>query len=38
MRIGRHGIMVEIYEGQIRKLEARKAGDDEDDVAELSGS
>jgi hypothetical protein len=25
MRIGRHGIMVEIYEGQIKRLEARVA-------------
>ncbi len=34
MRIGWHGILVEIYEGQIHKLEARTAGDDKDDVAE----
>ncbi|KAI0276971.1 hypothetical protein BGY98DRAFT_1097794 [Russula aff. rugulosa BPL654] len=34
IRIGRHGIMVEIYEGQIKRLEARVGGDDDEDVAE----
>ncbi|KAL5531494.1 hypothetical protein ACEPAG_4371 [Sanghuangporus baumii] len=34
MRIGRHGIMVGIYEGQIKRLEARVSGDDDEDVAE----
>ncbi|KIJ12527.1 hypothetical protein PAXINDRAFT_163883 [Paxillus involutus ATCC 200175] len=34
MRIRRHGIMVGIHEGQIKKLEVRVGGDDEDDVAE----
>ena len=34
LRIGRHGIMVEIYKGQIEKLEVRVDGDDESDVAE----
>jgi hypothetical protein len=30
MRIGRHGIMVEIYKEQIRRLEAREGGDEEE--------
>ncbi|KAH8108684.1 hypothetical protein DFH11DRAFT_1862160 [Phellopilus nigrolimitatus] len=34
MRIGHSGVMVEIYEGQIKRLEARVCGDDEEDVAE----
>lgn len=34
LRIGRHGIMVDIYERDIAKLEARAKGDDDDDVAE----
>ncbi|KAJ7077374.1 hypothetical protein B0H15DRAFT_861665 [Mycena belliarum] len=34
LRIGRHGIMVEIYGRNITKLEARVKGDDEEDVAE----
>ena len=34
LRIGRHGIMVGIYKGQIEKLEVRVDGDDESDVAE----
>ena len=34
IRIGRHGIVVEIYEGQIKRLKARLDGDEEDDVAE----
>ena len=34
LRIGRHGIMVEIHEGQIQRLKARAGGDDEDGVAE----
>jgi hypothetical protein len=34
MRIGGHGIMVEIYEGQIQRLEARVGGNDDEDVAE----
>ena len=33
MHIGRHGIIVEIYE-QIKRLEVRVAGDEEEDVAE----
>jgi hypothetical protein len=32
IRIGRHGIMMEIYERQIEKLEERAAGDDEEDA------
>ncbi|KAG8729944.1 hypothetical protein FRC10_003284 [Ceratobasidium sp. 414] len=34
MRIGRHGVMVGIYEGQVKKLEARVGGNDEEDAAE----
>jgi hypothetical protein len=34
IRIGRHGIMVEIYEEQIKRLKARLDDDDEDDVSE----
>jgi hypothetical protein len=34
MCIGRHGIMVGIYEGRIKRLEARVGGNDEEDVAE----
>lgn len=34
IRIDRHGIMVEIYEGQIKRLELRSYGGDEDDIAE----
>jgi hypothetical protein len=34
MRIRRHGIMVGIYERQIKMLEARVGGDDEEDAAE----
>ena len=34
LRIGRQGIMVGIYKGQIEKSEARVDGDDESDVAE----
>ncbi|KAI0760742.1 hypothetical protein C8Q74DRAFT_251673 [Fomes fomentarius] len=34
LRIGRHGIMVEIYGRNIAKLEARVKGSDEKDVAE----
>lgn len=33
MRIGRHNIMVEIYEGEITKSTLRTTGEDEDDVA-----
>ena len=32
IRIGEHGTMVEIYEVQIKKLEERAAGDDEEDA------
>ncbi|KAI0027327.1 hypothetical protein K488DRAFT_61930, partial [Vararia minispora EC-137] len=38
MRIGRHGIMAAIYEGQIKRLEERASGDDEDDVIETRSS
>ncbi|KDQ53459.1 hypothetical protein JAAARDRAFT_424691 [Jaapia argillacea MUCL 33604] len=34
LRIRRHGIMVEIHEGQIKRLEARVGGDDDEDVAQ----
>ncbi|KAI5796327.1 hypothetical protein DFH27DRAFT_112451 [Peziza echinospora] len=34
LRIGRHGIMVEIYGRDIAKLEARIKGDDDEDAAE----
>ncbi|KAF8839846.1 hypothetical protein BDN67DRAFT_990623 [Paxillus ammoniavirescens] len=34
MRVGRHGIMVRVHKGQIKKLEARVGGDNEDEVAE----
>ncbi|KAJ7925974.1 hypothetical protein B0H13DRAFT_2654136 [Mycena leptocephala] len=33
-RIARHGIMVEIYERQIKRFEATVGGDEEEDVAE----
>jgi hypothetical protein len=32
IRIGEHGTMVELYEAQIKKLEEKAAGDDEEDV------
>ncbi|KAG8728636.1 hypothetical protein FRC11_010554 [Ceratobasidium sp. 423] len=34
LRIGRHGIMLRILEGDVERLESRVEGDDEDDVAE----
>ena len=33
-RIGCHGIMDQIYEGQIKRLETRVDGDDDEDIAE----
>jgi hypothetical protein len=37
IRIGRHGIMVERYNRQIEKLQAREAGEDQDDIEEATG-
>ncbi|KAF8260461.1 hypothetical protein EI94DRAFT_1610857 [Lactarius quietus] len=34
LRIGRHGIMVELYKEEIKTLEERENGDDEEDVEE----